>query len=462
MAKAKKTTKKKEIKEEIELRVEDYLTMGEDVEILSVEDTIEEKFGELVPVLEQRLKEHTKFLIEKQKHVDEINNSAEISESKAEIKLLGEKAYLLQSASDGFLINDAESGKNFFSINKTGSVAFGTRSPRGYGPGSVHIRSNYPSEAPIPATGLHSTRGLIVESDGDDEKTFAFRTLSRQNRQGFNITGDGRLLWGAVTDTNNSRMFIEHNENDTSVISSYVPSKYFSESIIDLKTRSAESTSYNFISAKANVEDNNTTGAGTEVFRVDGEGNSYTDGEFFANGSGYTELFEWEDGNPREEIRNGFTVALNRRGQIRLATESDNIIGVVVAKGAVVGNSGWNQWQEKFHKDNLQYGKRQYKVVEWTDEVNVLHSYFEDALPEEFALPENAIVFETDDMGRDMFTRIYNNSWELNREYTNRITRGFARVAYLGQTALYKGQCVDPRWIKIKDLNDEVELWLLK
>lgn len=462
MAKAKKTTKKKEIKEEIELRVEDYLTMGEDVEILSVEDTIEEKFGELVPVLEQRLKEHTKFLIEKQKHVDEINNSAEISESKAEIKLLGEKAYLLQSASDGFLINDAESGKNFFSINKTGSVAFGTRSPRGYGPGSVHIRSNYPSEAPIPATGLHSTRGLIVESDGDDEKTFAFRTLSRQNRQGFNITGDGRLLWGAVTDKNNSRMFIEHNENDTPVISSYVPSKYFSETIIDLKTRSAESTKYNFISATANVEDSDTTGAGTEVFRVDGEGNSYTDGEFFANGSGYTELFEWEDGNPREEIRNGFTVALNKRGQIRLATEDDQIIGVAVAKGAVVGNSGWNQWQEKFHKDNLQYGTRQYKVVEWTDEVNVIHSYFEDALPEEFALPENAIVYETDDMGRDMFARIYNNSWELNREYTNRITRGFARVAYLGQTALYKGQCVDPRWIKIKDLNDEVELWLLK
>ena len=110
----------------------------------------------------------------------------------------------------------------------------------------------------------------------------------------------------------------------------------------------------------------------------------------------------------------------------------------------------------------MQYGTRQYKVVEWTDEVNVIHSYFEDALPEEFALPENAIVYETDDMGRDMFTRIYNNSWELNREYTNRITRGFARVAYLGQTALYKGQCVDPRWIKIKDLNDEVELWLLK
>ena len=461
MAKAKKNTKKKEIKEEIELRVDDYL-MGDDIEILSTEETIEEKFEELVPVLEQRLKDHTKFLIEKQKHVDEIKNSAEISESKAEIKLLGEKAYLLQSASDGFLINDAESGKNFFAINKTGSVAFGTRSPRGYGPGSVHIRSNYPSEAPIPATGEGSTRGLIVEGDGDDEKTFTFRSLSRQNRQGFNITGDGRLLWGAVKDSNNSRMFIEHNENDTPIITGYAPSKYFSESILDLKSRSAESKNFNFISAKANIEDNDNVGAGSEVYKVDGEGNSYTDGEFFANGSGYTELFEWEDGNPKEEIRYGFTVALNKRGQIRLATEDDNIIGVAVAKGAVVGNSGWNHWQEKFHKDNLAYNKRQYKVVEWVDEVGVLHSYFEDALPSEFALPENAVVYETDDLGRDMFTKIYNDSWELNREYTNRITRGFARVAYLCQTALYKGQCVDPRWIKIKDLNDEVELWLLK
>ena len=43
---------------------------------------------------------------------------------------------------------------------------------------------------------------------------------------------------------------------------------------------------------------------------------------------------------PKDEIRNGFTVALNKRGQIRLATEDDDIIGVAVSKGAVVGNSG--------------------------------------------------------------------------------------------------------------------------
>ena len=42
----KKTTKKKQetAKEEINLRVEDYLTMGDEVEILSVDDQIEDKF----------------------------------------------------------------------------------------------------------------------------------------------------------------------------------------------------------------------------------------------------------------------------------------------------------------------------------------------------------------------------------------------------------------------------------
>ena len=93
MPKAKKTTKttkkKKDTvkKEEINLRVEDYLAMGDDVEILSVDDQIEEKFSELVPVLEKRLKEHTKFLIDKDRHVQELDNPAEISETKAEIKL---------------------------------------------------------------------------------------------------------------------------------------------------------------------------------------------------------------------------------------------------------------------------------------------------------------------------------------------------------------------------------------
>lgn len=458
MPKAKKSASKKksEIKEEVKIRVDDYL-MGDDVEILSVEDQVKE----MLPDIEKSLLEKTQFLIDKQKHVDELK-SADISQSMAEIKLQGELSYALQSVDDGFVINNAETGHNYMSINKSGSVAFGTRSPRGYGKGSLHIRSNYPSEAPIPASGEGSTRGLIVEGDGDDEKTFVFRALSRQNRQGFNITGDGKLIWGAVKDPNNSKMYLEHKDNDSPLITGYSPSRYYTDNMVNLMTKSTESTHFNFINARTNVDDNAEIGAGSNVFRVDGHGNAYTDGEFFANGSGYTELFEWEDGNPKDEYRNGFTVTLNNRGQIRLATEDDRIIGVVVSKGAVVGHSGWNHWDKKFHSEHLEYSKRSFKVVEWVDQVNVLHSYFKDALPADFALPDNAVVYETDELGKEMFTKIYNDSWELHREYTNRIKRGYARVAYLGQVALYKGQCVDSRWIKIKELNDEVELWLLK
>ena len=80
MPKAKKTTKttkkKKDTvkKEEINLRVEDYLAMGDDVEILSVDDQIEEKFSELVPALEKKLKEHPKFLIDKDRMSQELDN----------------------------------------------------------------------------------------------------------------------------------------------------------------------------------------------------------------------------------------------------------------------------------------------------------------------------------------------------------------------------------------------------
>ena len=86
MPKAKKkiSKKKSETKDEVKLRVDDYL-MGDDVEILSVEDQVKE----MLPDIEKSLLEKTKFLINKQKHVDDLK-SADISQSMAEIKLQGE------------------------------------------------------------------------------------------------------------------------------------------------------------------------------------------------------------------------------------------------------------------------------------------------------------------------------------------------------------------------------------
>ena len=467
-AKAKKTTKAKtkskvtpKVKEDVTLRVEDYLKLDEGPVLeKSIEEQLEDKWNEKAPNIEKKIQEHVKFMIAREKHVENLN-SADVSISKAELKLLGEKDYTIASSVDGLLISEKEEQITLFNINKGGSAGFGTRSPKVYGPGSVHIRSNYPSEAPIPSTGLNSTRGLLVESDSDDEKTFAFRVLSRQNRQGFNLTGDGKLIWGLINDNTKSKLLVNQIKNDENLATLHASSRYYTSNILDLSSKSE--SGYSFISAKSNVENYDTRGVGTEVYKVDGQGNSYIDGEYFANGSGYTELFQWEDKNPKNENRNGFTVTFNTKGEIRLATEDNKIIGVAVAKGAVVGNSYWNEWHSKFEKDSFDaVSKHKYKVVEWQDEVGMLHSYFEDGLPADFALPESAVIYETDDLGDDMYKKLYNDTWEFHQSYIQRTHRGWVRVAFLGQIALYKGQITNPNWIKIRDLNDEVELWLIK
>ena len=100
------------------------------------------------------------------------------------------------------------------------------------GYGSARFRANYPSEAPT-FRGLHSTRGVIVEGDGDDEKTFTFRALSRQNRQGFNTPGDGSVLVGDIKDPTLSRVHINPN-NDENVLNMYAGSKIFENTFLNI------------------------------------------------------------------------------------------------------------------------------------------------------------------------------------------------------------------------------------
>jgi hypothetical protein len=52
---------------------------------------------------------------------------------------------------------------------------------------------------------------------------------------------------------------------------------------------------------------------------------------------------------------------------------------------------------------------------------------------------------------------------KLNPEYVSREQRPeWNCVGLLGQLYLRKGQPVAPTWVKIKDISDEIELWLVK
>ena len=402
-------------------------------------------------LLREEIKKEVEFSASRTEH--KLGKAAELVQTKSEIQLKAENTYLITSDIDGFGIRNAD--KSFMSINRNGAIGFGLKSPRGVGLGSMHIRANYTSEAPLPTNGQHSTRGLIVEGDGDDNGSFSLRVVSRANKQGFNVTSDGKLRLGTIEDSTDSRVNIVQNDNESDTLTINVPSKIYNETVVQLNSSAPANNKFNFISAK-------TDDGRLEVFNVNGDGDIQTETGLFSNSTGYGELFQWADGNTKDENRVGFTVALNDNGKLVLATENDQVIGVVANSAAVIGNAGWNTWKDKYYSTEDEYSTTlNFKVVEWIDEMGVLQSHYLDSLGENYALPEGSIIYETYYDGNTMKRRVFSNEYNMNQEYTPRINRGYTIVVLTGRVSMFKGQEVNNTWTKLYDINDNLECWIL-
>lgn len=385
--------------------------------------------------------------------------NTEATLSRSTLTLEGKNRYTFVSDLDGLVISELD--KNLLTLSNTGAVGIGTKAPRSSGIGSMHIRANYTSEAPMPTTGLGSTRGLIVEGDGDDEGSFTFRGVSRGNRQGLNLTSNGQLRLGTMEDSTESTFTVVGKENDTPKVTALANSRYFSSDVLNLQTKAPNSDKFNFISAKADTVDNNKNGL--EVFKVDGEGSVHTETGYFSNSTGYAELFEWADGNSNNEDRTGITVTINAQGKLVVADEGDKVLGVIVENAAVIGNAGWNAWKDKYQLQENQNPKtKKYKIVEWVDEEGILQSHYLSSLSKEFALPEDALIYETYEDGSDMHLKVFNEVFDIDRPFTPRLKKGWAIVVLTGRTNMYKGQLVEKNWIKISEVNDDIEEWILR
>ena len=362
----------------------------------------------------------------------------------------------ISASTDGIVVKKAGEDATVFTITKNGALAFGNRSPRTSGFGTAHFRMKGAGKSPIPTNGPGSTRGLIVEGDGDDTNTFIFRALSTGNRQGFNIGSTGNLLLGINYDDTNSLLVAYNSNNDTDSLNVINASKYNNKNVLNLQHASDLSDTFSFIDAKANCKED----IKASMFKVNGLGETFTNRGFFSNSTGYAELFEWADGNPRQEDRSGLTVALNNDGKLIDANDdNENIIGVVVNSAAIIGNTGWNIWQDIYNFDKQEYKK--YKIVEWKDESGFLHSEYISSLSPDFGLPEDAIIYDSDENGLDMFRPVMSKNYDAEREYEPRLKRGWTLVALKGTVNMYKGQNIRSSWIKIKDLNDELEQRIL-
>jgi hypothetical protein len=210
------------------------------------------------------------------------------------------------------------------------------------------------------------------------------------------------------------------------VISAYATNASYAATATYVNVSRAANTAYSFIKLISGDF------ADTE-FHLRGDGNAFADGTWSGGGADYAEYFEWSDGNPDEEDRRGISVVLDGN-QIRPAVDGEDPIGVISGNPSVVGDAAWNKWSGKYLRDD--YG------------TYILEDY-------EVVNDEGETVIQQ--------RRKMNPAYDPDQEYVNREDRPeWDCVGLMGKLRIRKGQPTGSRWIKMRDISDSVEEWLIR
>ena len=222
------------------------------------------------------------------------------------------------------------------------------------------------------------------------------------------------------------------------------------------------------------------------------DGRMYVDaGATTFNGADYAEYFEWSDGNTNNEDRAGYTVVLKNGNKIGIATAGDSpssIIGVISGVPAIIGDGQDLSWRGKWLKD--EFGREittdvQYLVwnrgyerdengnkvpvaqpnpddqmsMQGSDQQIEVGSKLDAAIAEgnvpQFAIDNNIIM-----TGQ---RRVKNPDYNPDAIYVSREFRPeWSPVGLVGKLIVRKGQVMGDRWIKMKDINEQLEQWLVR
>ena len=223
-------------------------------------------------------------------------------------------------------------------------------------------------------------------------------------------------------------------------------------------------------------------------FNANGDG--YWDGAADNGAADYAEYFESTDG---KAIPIGNTVVLEN-GKVRQAKDSETPIGIVRPHDgcAMVGNSAWSKWDNKYIRDD--YGKYEYESytkTRWFEEISkeeyekkdkddtggvrggsvrdILggekgtyyrqHEYYSDIIPSGLTVPDDAKILEDSSYQRHKI----NPDYDASKEYKPREERDeWNIIGLLGQIPMTKGQPVASNWIKMKDVSNTVEMYFVK
>ena len=190
-----------------------------------------------------------------------------------------------------------------------------------------------------------------------------------------------------------------------------------SVSMCDWRAAASNSTSWYFLRLSSSSASDN-------EFFLAGDGAGYADGNWNSGGADYAEYFEWSDGNASDEDRRGMTVVLDGT-KIKIATSSDsadNIIGVVSGNPAMIADTAYCKWSGKYQRDDY-----------------------------------NAYVRDSNG------ARVLNSDYDETKTYLPRKDRKeWDAIGMVGKLRVRKGQQTGTRWIKMKDVSDTIEEWLVR
>jgi len=249
----------------------------------------------------------------------------------------------------------------------------------------------------------------------------------------------------------------------------------FGAQVIQLNAHRAANSGYTFFGAFSG-------NTGDLEFNLRGDGNGYADGSWSGSGADYQEFFESADGSALEV---GKSVVMDG-DKVRLYNASsdsaDNIIGVVRPKAdnknsAVIGNTAWNHWTDKYLTDDWGvYLREDVTVWEW-DEVKYADG---DDIPEDKQIGDVKIeagsCYERDELAKDaewtspagatrstQSVRKRNPDYDEERTYAPREERDeWNLIGLLGQVQIKANEPTRPSWIKMKQISDSVDLWLVR
>ena len=352
------------------------------------------------------------------------------------------------------IIFKTDTGFERMRVSRTGDVGIGTASPanaldvvRSSGEAVIGVKNAGTGSSWVTFT-PGSAGGAYLHNTTNSPMVFTTNGTERAR-----ISGTGNFGIGAASP--GAKLYVSQSSTPRTA-TFYAESASYAELIIFAQANRSASTSYQYFQGY-------NASTGDIDFRLMGDGNAYADLSWNGGGADYAEMFEWSDGNPDNEDRRGCTVSLVG-DKIKIAEEGEVIIGAISGNPSVVGDAAWNKWSGKYLTDD--YGSHifeEHNVVEWTDEDGKQHSYEDWNLPEGLIIPESAVIKTHDDKGNRFTHRKLNPEYNKILEYIPREERPeWDTVGLVGKLRVRKGQVIDSRWVKMKDISATVEEWLVR